>query len=61
MTTEQKLEQAIEILKNIHGDASMALNGDWDRSDDGFEAQQYVIESFFNKMGIEIEEMEKLS
>ena len=43
---EYKLQQAIELLKGLKEDAEMALDGRWDKSDDRFEAQINLIDSF---------------
>ena len=37
-------------LLNLQKDAEMALNGEWDKSDDGFEAQQQIIEIALDKL-----------
>jgi len=34
----QCIKDAIEALESVSRDCQMALNGDWDRGDDGFEA-----------------------
>jgi hypothetical protein len=49
------LEELVEIqntLITLKTDAEMALDGEWDKSDEGFEAQIHLINkalSFFNK------------
>jgi hypothetical protein len=37
--------QLMTILKTLEEDCQMALNGSWDRSDDGFEAMLHNIRS----------------
>jgi hypothetical protein len=44
MTDKQKLKKAISALKTLKQDAKLALSGDWDRSDHGFECQIYLID-----------------
>ena len=56
MTTEQNYSKAIEILQNINVNAQMALAGDWDRSNDGFESQIQIIEEFFNSIDVKPKE-----
>lgn len=51
----QELQEACEILNIIYIDASMALEGHWDKSDDGFESQQILIEKFLDKVNYKIE------
>lgn len=51
----QELQEACEILNTIYIDASMALEGHWDKSNDGFESQQILIEKFLDKVGYKIE------
>jgi len=43
-----------ELLSGLWTDANMALNDDWDRSDEGFEAQIELIEQFADKHGIQL-------
>jgi len=52
---KQIAEEAIALLKIIHLDATMALNGDWNKCDEGFDAQQNLIEKLFKKHGIEFD------
>lgn len=54
MNDKEKLEEAKSILKTIYEDATMALKDEWDRTDDGFESQQILIQRFFNSIGEEI-------
>ena len=53
VNTELKNELK-ELLLGIWTDANMALNDDWDRSDEGFEAQIELIEQFADKHGIQL-------
>lgn len=54
----QELKEACEILNIIYIDASMALVDHWDKSNDGFESQQILIEQFLEKVGYKIEHYE---
>ena len=42
--------EALSLIKSLWEDANMALDGDWDRSDEGFKAQIELIEKFLNKL-----------
>jgi hypothetical protein len=53
--TKEQIEQAISILQDINVDAQMALSGDWDRSDDGFQSQLELIHDFFAEIEVEPE------
>jgi len=53
VNTELKNELK-ELLSGIWTDANMALDDDWDRSDEGFEAQIELIEQFADKHGIQL-------
>lgn len=50
MTDKQNLKEAVRILKMIKKDAELALSGKWDRSDDGFEAQEILIDKFLKSL-----------
>lgn len=50
MTTEEKLKEACEIINTLRIDAEMALCGDWDKGDEGFESQINLIDDFFYKI-----------
>jgi hypothetical protein len=52
------LKEACEILNSLMIDAEMALCGDWNREDEGFESQINLIENFFNKIGYKYESYE---
>lgn len=39
-----KNKDLTKVLKHIRKDAEMALSGEWDRSDDGFESQIWLID-----------------
>jgi hypothetical protein len=45
-------EDLSNLLSTIYKDADMAINGEWDKSDDGFEAQQTLIDRFCDKYNI---------
>ena len=53
INTELKNELK-ELLSGLWTDANMALDDDWDRSDEGFEAQIELIEQFADKHGIQL-------
>jgi len=53
INTELKNELK-ELLSGLWTDANMALNDDWDKSDEGFEAQIELIEQFADKHGIQL-------
>jgi hypothetical protein len=42
---EKVVEPLISTLNTLREDAEMALNGQWDRTDGGFEAQIILIDS----------------
>lgn len=56
MTDKQKLAKAIKVIKMLEKDAELALDGDWDKSDTGFEAQLIIISAFFREINKEEEE-----
>jgi len=41
-------EKAIELLDTFRDDAIQALDGTWDRSNDGFKSQIHLINNFIN-------------
>jgi len=43
MTELEKLLKCVEVLNTLRTDAEMALQGEWDRSDQGFEDQIELI------------------
>lgn len=47
---EDLLKEACEILNSLRIDAEMALCGNWDKSDEGFETQINFIDDFFFKI-----------
>lgn len=53
MTDKQKLAKAIVLIKTLKQDAKLALDGAWDKSDDGFEDQIILIDRFFNEINKE--------
>lgn len=53
MTDKQKLAKAIKLIKMLEKDAELALDGAWDKSDSGFEAQLVVISAFFREINKE--------
>lgn len=55
MTDKQKLNRAILLIKALRQDAKLALNGGWDRSDEGFEDQITLIDTFFSDINKEDE------
>jgi hypothetical protein len=44
-----KLHRAVALLKSLKKDADMALSGEWDKSDKGFEAQKEMIDKFLKE------------
>lgn len=46
-------QKAVELLTMVKVDAEMALNDDWDRSNDGFSHQIEFIDKFLNKVNNE--------
>lgn len=44
--------EAISLLKTLKEDAELALSGDWDKSDSGFEAQITLIDRLLNKIEV---------
>lgn len=59
--TEERLKEACKIIDTLRTDAAMALCGDWDKSDDGFEDQITIIDEFFHKIGYEYKEYNSIS
>lgn len=51
LTPEQFRKDALVLSTILYNDACMALDDDWDRSDDGFQAQVDVIEIFWANSG----------
>lgn len=47
---EDLLKEACEMLNSLRMDAELALCGDWDKSDEGFETQINMIDEFFFKV-----------
>ncbi len=47
MTDKQKLDAALKVIKTLREDAKLALSGDWNKSDDGFESQMLLIDKFY--------------
>ena len=43
-------EEVISLLKTLRKDAHMALNNEWDRSNDGFRCQILLINEMLNKL-----------
>ena len=43
-------KEVINLFNSLKIDAKMALNGKWDRSDDGFECQIGLIEGMLTKL-----------
>lgn len=48
------IEDLTNLLSGLYTDAEMALNGDWERTDEGFEAQLDAIDRFVDKYQIPI-------
>jgi len=48
--------ELIEVLQCIYVDAQMALSGDWNAGDDGFNSQMQLIEQVFTKCNIQPKE-----
>lgn len=46
---EKFRQEVLKVLATLHKDAEMALDDEWDRSDDGFEAQIDNICTFWSK------------
>jgi hypothetical protein len=38
---DKRTEKALEVLRLVRGDCEQALSGEWDRSDEGFQAMLY--------------------
>lgn len=45
MTDKEKIKELIEILEVLKEDAEMAINGDWDKSNEGFQDQIDLIDN----------------
>jgi len=56
MTDKEKLKKAVKIIKTLKEDAKLALKGAWDRSDQGFEDQIILIDTFFSEIEKDEEE-----
>lgn len=41
-------KEALEVLQTIANDAEMALDGSWNKSDEGFEAQLLLLRPFID-------------
>ena len=52
------IKEVVNAMQSVHTDCSMALDGAWDRSDDGFMATRDSMEAVLNKLGAEIPEYE---
>ena len=50
---DKDLNEVKEILDILHTDCEMALNDDWDRSDDGFIAMQDQLQRITKLLGLE--------
>ena len=50
--TEEFKQELSSLLSTIYTDAEMAINGEWDKSDEGFEVQQNLIKIFCYKHNI---------
>lgn len=44
--SNEHLEEAVSLIKTLKQDAEMALSDDWDRGNDGFQAQIDSIDGF---------------
>lgn len=51
MTDKKKIEELIDLIITLRNDAEMALNGKWDKSDDGFKDQIYFIDKKLEELG----------
>jgi hypothetical protein len=47
---ENKLKLAIEVLETLYVDAEMAIDGRWDRTNDGFYDQMTLIDNTLSKI-----------
>ena len=52
MEKDEIINTLLDALASVHKDACMALSGEWDKSDDGFEDQQTAIETAVEKAGL---------
>ena len=43
---------AVPVLKSVSRDCQMALNGDWDKGDDGFQATLDSVNGALKKLGV---------
>ena len=43
--TRKMVDDIIDVLNTVKEDAEMALDGRWDRTDDGFETQLNIVEN----------------
>ena len=53
---KKKLYKACDLLNVLRTDALMALSGEWNKSDGGFEAQIQLIEKYFDEIGFKYDE-----
>jgi len=50
MSKERELiKELIEVLGHVRVDNEMALSGDWNKSDDGFECEQALVDAVLVK------------
>ena len=50
---EHGFKDAIELIKTLREDAELALDGGWDKSDDGFRDQISLIDKVMAKHGVD--------
>lgn len=55
VNNKEFLKDLIHLLSSIYKDADMAINGEWDKCEEGFEAQQILIDRFCEKYNIELD------
>ena len=44
-----------EVLFCLYTDCQLALSGDWDRSDKGFQSMKYLIQDFADRYNLSLE------
>ena len=47
------VKKAVEALESVSRDCQMALSGQWDKSDDGFEATRDSVDDALRGLGVE--------
>ena len=54
MTDEQKIKRLLRLIAHLRCDCQMALDGRWDKSDEGFQDSIDNIDTILDEVGLEV-------